>query len=152
MMTILLAEDDLDFGSILKQYLQLHNFEVIWAKDGNEAFDFFRNAEFTICILDVMMPKMDGFSLAEKIIEMNSEMPFLFLTARDLKEDKIKGLKLGADDYINKPFEADELILRIKNILRRSQNTIVKPLESVINNKKLMSFSIHSIQLLRFRP
>lgn len=132
-MTILLAEDDLDFGGILKQYLQLHNYEVVWAKDGDEAFDLFKKIEFSICILDVMMPKMDGFSLAEKIIDIKPEVPFIFLTARSLKEDKIKGLKLGADDYINKPFEADELILRIKNILKRSQNTLLKPVESIVN-------------------
>ena len=121
MKQLLLAEDDLDFGSILKQYLELHNFKVIWTKDGAEAFEAFQKDRFSICVLDVMMPKLDGFSLAEKIITLNPEMPFLFLTARGQKEDKIKGLKLGADDYIIKPFEADELILRIQNILKRSE-------------------------------
>ncbi|MDT7832413.1 response regulator transcription factor [Flavobacteriaceae bacterium S356] len=123
MKQLLLAEDDLDFGSILKQYLELHHFKVIWAKDGMEAFDAFQKDSFAMCILDVMMPRLDGFSLAEKIIASSPEMPFLFLTARGQKEDKIKGLKLGADDYIIKPFEADELILRIQNILKRSQKT-----------------------------
>lgn len=124
MKQILLAEDDLDFGSILKQYLELHHFKVIWAKDGMAAFEAFQKNNFSICVLDVMMPKLDGFSLAEKIIALHPEMPFLFLTARGQKEDKIKGLKLGADDYIIKPFEADELILRIQNILKRSQQEI----------------------------
>jgi DNA-binding response OmpR family regulator len=120
MKKVLLAEDDLDFGTMLKQYLELNKFLVTWAKDGNEGLDVFKNDDFDICILDVMMPIMDGFSLAEKIIDMNPDIPFLFLTARKTKEDKIKGLKLGADDYIVKPFEAEEFIFRIKNILNRT--------------------------------
>lgn len=132
MKQLLLAEDDLDFGSILKQYLELHDFQVTWTKDGVEAFEAFQKGNFSMCILDVMMPKLDGFSLAEKIIALSPEMPFLFLTARGQKEDKIKGLKLGADDYIIKPFEADELILRIQNILKRSQKeTAILPQEEI---------------------
>jgi len=118
---ILLAEDDFDFAMILKHYLDIHNFEVFWAKDGEEALDIFQKEDFKICIFDVMMPKIDGFTLAEKIIKINPEVPFVFLTARKLKDDKIKGLKLGADDYIVKPFEADELVLRLNNILKRSE-------------------------------
>lgn len=127
--TVLLAEDDFDFGSILKQYLEIHNFEVTWVKDGKEALDIFMleanniNA-FNICVFDVMMPKMDGFTLAEKIIHNSPETPFVFLTAKKMKEDKIKGLQLGADDYIVKPFEADILVLRLKNILKRTQKNI----------------------------
>lgn len=120
MKRILLAEDDIDFGTMLKQYLELNKFSVVWAKDGKEGLEVFNTGNFDICILDVMMPVMDGFTLAEKIIEINPEIPFLFLTARKTKEDRIKGLKLGADDYIVKPFEAEELILRIKNILNRA--------------------------------
>ncbi|MGY0407113.1 MAG: response regulator transcription factor [Polaribacter sp.] len=120
---ILLAEDDADFGSILKQYLEMAGFSVTWAKDGKQAFEFFQKNNFNICVLDVMMPKLDGFSLAEKIMEVNLEIPFIFLTARKMKVDKLKGLKLGADDYIVKPFEADELVLRLNNILKRSQKS-----------------------------
>ncbi|WP_291150130.1 response regulator transcription factor [Flavobacterium sp. UBA7680] len=119
MKKLLLAEDDHDFAAILKQYLELHQFEVIWAENGEIALDYFKNQTFDICIFDVMMPKLDGFSLAEKIITINPETPFIFLTARKLKEDKIIGLKLGADDYIAKPFEVDELVLRLQNILKR---------------------------------
>ena len=119
MKRLLLAEDDFDFAGILKKYLELHQFEVIWAQNGEIALDYFKNQAFDICIFDVMMPKLDGFSLAEKIIIINPEIPFIFLTARKLKEDKIIGLKLGADDYIIKPFEVDELILRLNNILKR---------------------------------
>lgn len=118
---ILLAEDDYDFASVLKQYLELFEYEVSWAQNGEEALVRFELDTFDICIFDVMMPKMDGFTLAEKIININPEIPFVFLTARKLKEDRIIGLKLGADDYIAKPFEAEELILRLKNILKRSQ-------------------------------
>ena len=121
MKKILLAEDDADFASVLKQYLELYNYEVIWAENGEVAITIFQKESFDICIFDVMMPKMDGFTLAEKIIIINPDIPFVFLTARKLKEDKIIGLKLGADDYIVKPFEAEELILRLTNILRRSQ-------------------------------
>ncbi|CAC9975405.1 DNA-binding response regulator [Flavobacterium sp. WLB] len=119
MKKLLLAEDDHDFAAILKQYLELHQFEVIWAENGEIALDYFKNQIFDICVFDVMMPKLDGFSLAEKIITINPETPFIFLTARKLKEDKIIGLKLGADDYIVKPFEVDELVLRLQNILKR---------------------------------
>lgn len=118
---ILLAEDDFDFGSILKQYLELHNYTVIWAKDGKEAFDIFAKRKFDICVFDVMMPKMDGFTLAEKVIDLNPEVPFIFLTAKKMKEDKIRGLKLGADDYIVKPFEADILVLKLQNIMKRTK-------------------------------
>ncbi|WP_378175122.1 response regulator transcription factor [Aquimarina sp. SS2-1] len=120
---VLLAEDDFDFGSILKQYLELHGYKVVWAQDGKEALKLFSEEEFDICVFDVMMPKMDGFTLAEKVIEINPETPFVFLTAKKMKEDKIRGLKLGADDYIVKPFEADILVLRLQNILKRSQRT-----------------------------
>ncbi|MEO7976136.1 response regulator transcription factor [Flavobacterium sp.] len=118
---ILLVEDDSDYASILKQYLQFSGFRVTWAKNGKEALLGLPSAQPDICILDVMMPEMDGFSLAEKIVEDYPETPFVFLTAKALQEDKIKGLKLGADDYIVKPFEVEELILRIGNILKRSQ-------------------------------
>lgn len=118
---ILLAEDDFDYASILKQYLEISGFKVTWAKDGAEALGQFPAVQPDICVFDVMMPKMDGFTLAEKIIATHPEVPVVFLTAKGLKEDKIKGLKLGADDYVVKPFEADELILRINNILKRSQ-------------------------------
>jgi DNA-binding response OmpR family regulator len=128
MKKVLLAEDDIDFAHVLKQYLEIHQFEVNWTKDGEEAWKTFQKETFDIGIFDVMMPKMDGFTLAEKCINYNPDVPFLFLTARNQSEDKIKGLKLGADDYIVKPFEADELVLRLNNILKRtSKISITKP-------------------------
>lgn len=130
MKKILLAEDDADFAKVLKQYLELFDFEVHWVSDGEEAFSEFKKGDFQFCILDIMMPKLDGFTLAEKIVNHNPEVPFLFLTAKRLKEDKIRGLKLGADDYIVKPFEADELVLRIQNILKRSEKVISPTFEN----------------------
>lgn len=123
MKQILLAEDDIDFGNILKQYLEISGYQVTWEKDGKAALERFQKDMFNICVFDVMMPKLDGFTLAEKVIELKPETPFIFLTARKLKEDKIRGLKLGADDYIVKPFEADELVLRLQNILKRTEKT-----------------------------
>ncbi|ESU27151.1 two-component system, transcriptional regulatory protein [Flavobacterium limnosediminis JC2902] len=131
MKKILLAEDDTDFALVLKQYLELYGYTVVWAKDGEEALQMFQNEAFSICIFDVMMPKIDGFTLAEKIIKVNPETPFIFLTAKKMKEDKIKGLKLGADDYIVKPFEADELVLRINNILKRTGKNDVSISEKI---------------------
>ena len=127
---LLLVEDDYDFGSILKQYLEVHGYQVSWAINGQKALEFLKKEEempFSIAVLDVMMPEIDGFQLAEKIIQQSPEVPFIFLTARKLKEDKIKGLKLGADDYIVKPFDADILVLRIQNILRRTQQHTKQP-------------------------
>jgi len=117
---ILLAEDDTDLGNVLSQYLSMQGFEVILARDGEKAWEFFQDKPADICVLDVMMPKMDGFEVAVKIKHKSPDVPFLFLTAKSLKEDRIKGLKIGADDYICKPFDVDELVLRINNILRRT--------------------------------
>lgn len=128
---ILLAEDDFDYASILRQYLEISGFTVTWAKDGAEALAIFPETKPDICVFDVMMPLMDGFTLAENIIADYPETPIVFLTAKGMKEDKIRGLKLGADDYVVKPFEADELILRINNILKRSQRLqVTLPKES----------------------
>lgn len=119
MIPILLAEDDVDFGGLLKQYLEIHDFEVTWVRDGVEALESLQISEPAICVFDVMMPKMDGFTLAEKVVELYPDLPFVFLTARKLKEDKIKGLKLGANDYIEKPFEADVLVLKLQNMVKQ---------------------------------
>ena len=155
MKRLLLAEDDFDFAAILKQYLELHQFEVIWAENGEIALDYFKNQTFDICVFDVMMPKMDGFSLAEKIITINPEIPFIFLTARKLKKDKIIGLKLGADDYIVKPFEVDELVLRLQNILKRIEqkrsldgNNIIEIGSYIFDNERLTLNNKNHVQQL----
>ncbi len=118
-MKILLAEDDIDFGNILSQYVSLSGFEVTLARNGREAWDMFHASRPDMCVLDVMMPEMDGFTLAEKMRTEEPGIPFIFLTAKSLREDIIRGLKLGADDYITKPFDPEMLMLRINNILKR---------------------------------
>lgn len=116
---ILLAEDDLNLGLLLVDYLETEGFEVRLCKDGELALKVFQNGHFDLCLLDVMMPKLDGFTLARNIREKNGKIPILFITARSLKEDKLKGYGLGADDYITKPFDEDELLWKIRAILRR---------------------------------
>ena len=123
-MKVLLAEDDRDFGNILSQYLTMSGFEVDLATDGQKAWDRFNSKKPDICVFDVMMPEMDGFTLAEKVRSVSPSMPFIFLTAKSMKEDIIRGLKLGADDYITKPFDPDALVLRINNILRRVYSSV----------------------------
>ena len=117
---ILLVEDDGNLGYILKEYLSMYDFEVTWSKDGEEGFQSFEQGDFDLCILDVMMPKTDGFTLAKKIKNINREMPLIFLTAKALKVDKLRGFKIGADDYIVKPVDEEELIARIRAIINRS--------------------------------
>jgi DNA-binding response OmpR family regulator len=116
---ILLVEDDPNFGSILKDYLILNDYEVTLAKNGMEGFEKFKKDIFDLCILDVMMPYKDGYTLAKEIREKNKEVPIVFLTAKSMKEDVLKGYKVGADDYLNKPFDSEVLLMKIKAIMQR---------------------------------
>lgn len=116
---ILLVEDDNNFGSILRDYLTLHSYETTLAKNGIEGLEKFRKHNYDLCILDVMMPFKDGFSLASDIRAINDEVPLIFLTAKSLKEDVIKGFKIGADDYLIKPFDSEILLFKIKSIFKR---------------------------------
>ncbi|PIF43198.1 DNA-binding response OmpR family regulator [Chryseobacterium sp. 52] len=146
---ILLAEDDADFGMILKQYLELEDFEVEWFQNPLDIVSIL-NADlpFDIGILDIMMPNMDGFSLAKKILKEKSDFPLLFLTAKNQKIDRLTGLKIGADDYISKPCDPEELILRIKNILKRIQPAIVQQ-QTKIN---IGEYSLDTEKLLLSHP
>jgi len=117
---ILLVEDDANLGYILKEYLQVYDFNVEWARDGEAGLVQFKKSQYDLCILDVMMPKMDGFTLAEKIKSFDPDVPVIFLTAKALKIDKLKGFKIGADDYIVKPVDEEELMARIHAIIKRS--------------------------------
>ena len=117
---ILLVEDDENLGYVIQDLLSMNGYKVHLARDGKEGLLFFNKSKYDLCLIDVMMPKKDGFELAEDIQKVNNSVPLVFLTARNQKEDKIKGLKLGADDYITKPFDSDEFLLRVKAILRRS--------------------------------
>jgi two-component system, OmpR family, response regulator len=123
---ILLAEDDQNLGSLLSEYLEAKDFEVTLATDGMMAFEFFMKKTFDFCILDVMMPKKDGFSLSKDIRTRNPSIPIVFLTAKSMAEDTLKGFSLGGDDYITKPFSMEELLVRIQAILKRVQPVLNK--------------------------
>jgi DNA-binding response OmpR family regulator len=130
---ILYVEDDEVLAFITKDNLELQGYEISHYLDGVAALEAYKKSKFDLCIVDIMLPKMDGFTLAKKIREIDIEIPILFLTAKSLKEDKIKGLKLGADDYITKPFNLEELILKIEIFLKRKK---------VISEEKKTTFSI----------
>ncbi len=120
---ILLAEDDPNFGRILTDYLALNNYDVTLAKDGVEGFIYYKNNDYDLIILDVMMPRKDGFSLAADIRKKDKDTPIIFLSARTLKEDVLKGYKVGADDYLTKPFDSEVLLYKINAIFNRSTKT-----------------------------
>ncbi len=116
---ILLVEDDPNFGTILKDYLTINNYDVTHARNGMEGFEKFKRTDYDLCILDVMMPYKDGFTLAKEIKDKNKEVPIIFLTAKSLKEDVLRGYQVGADDYLNKPFDSEVLLMKIKAIMQR---------------------------------
>jgi len=117
---ILLAEDDENLGSLLREYLNAKNYVTKLFPDGLQALEAFKEEDFDLCIIDIMMPRMDGFALAREIRKLNTGVPFIFLTAKSMQEDVLEGFSLGADDYITKPFSMEELVYRIKAILRRA--------------------------------
>jgi DNA-binding response OmpR family regulator len=136
---VLLVEDDTNFGKVLKNYLELNDFVVELARDGILGLNAFRTEKFDICMLDVMMPNMDGFTLAEEIRNIDPEVPLFFLTAKNMKDDVLTGYKLGADDYILKPFDSEVLIHKIKAVLKRNQEFLEKNPE--VFNYKFGKFS-----------
>lgn len=121
---VLLAEDDPNLGLLLNQFLRAKGFETTLCNDGEVAYDTFVNGSFNFLILDVMMPKKDGFALAKDIRGIDKSVPILFLTAKGMKEDKLKGFEIGADDYLTKPFSMEELLARMNAVLKRTNNTI----------------------------
>lgn len=121
---VLLVEDEKNFGTLLRDYLGMNGFAVTLCENGEEGSKAFASGNFDVCVLDVMMPKKDGFSLAGEIRSQNKQVPLLFLTARSMREDMIKGYNLGADDYITKPFDSEVLLLKLRAILNRSQHAI----------------------------
>ncbi|MCS6832034.1 MAG: response regulator transcription factor [Flammeovirgaceae bacterium] len=120
---ILLVEDDQNLGQVLKEYLEVKGFEPTLCRDGEAGLKSYQSGEYDLCLFDVMMPKIDGFSLAQKIRKKDEKTPIIFLTAKSMKEDTIQGFQVGADDYITKPFSMEELLMRIKAILRRTDKT-----------------------------
>jgi len=118
-----MVEDDKNFGTVMKSYLSLHEYEVEWVDDGAQALRVFESQIFDLCILDVMLPHVDGFTIATEIRKKNDHIPIIFLTAKTLKKDILEGFRIGADDYITKPFDSEVLLMKIKAILKR--NTVL---------------------------
>ncbi len=121
---ILLVEDEENFGSLLKNYLELSNYDTVWCKTGTEAYSVFSQNDFDLCILDIMLPHMDGFTLAKKIREKSKSTPLFFLTAKNAKVDIKEGYSVGADDYLTKPFDTEILLLKITALFNRKTETI----------------------------
>ncbi|GAA4779994.1 response regulator transcription factor [Olivibacter ginsenosidimutans] len=169
---LLFVEDEKDLGNVVKQYLEFMGFSVIWHTHAKNAYDdYIADPNFHLLLIDIQLPDYDGFELAEKISKVNNQQAFLFLTARNEKKDRIYGLKIGADDYINKPFDIDELVLRIKNIIRRNNgvnNSLEHPAETTpvqvmgdllfykellklsFPNQKAVSLTLREAQLLMY--
>lgn len=166
--TIFLVEDDLSFGSVLKSYLELNDFFVDWVDDGKYAVDHFRKGVYDICILDVMLPHVDGFTIAGEIRKINNIVPIIFLTAKKLKEDVLKGYGSGGDDYVTKPFDTEILLAKIRAILSRREfqagtkdifeigkfvfNARLRTLTSGNDEKKLSPKEAQLLELLALNP
>lgn len=150
MTRILVVEDDPNLGQILSEYLQLKGFVTTLCTDGEKGFEKFKTEKYDFCILDVMMPKKDGFTLAKEIREIDKTIPVIFLTAKSMKEDTIEGLKIGADDYLTKPFSMEELILRVQAILRRSGAKSDQ--SNTVNRFELGGLTFHYDRSLLERP
>ncbi|HUV01416.1 MAG TPA: response regulator transcription factor [Bacteroidales bacterium] len=165
---IFLVEDDLSFGSVLKSYLELNDYSVDWIDDGKYAMDHFRKGSFDICILDVMLPHVDGFTIAAEIRKINITVPIVFLTAKKLKDDVLKGYGVGGDDYITKPFDTDILLAKIRAIVARHDfqtgtkdifeigkfifNARLRTLASGDEEKKLSPKEAQLLELLAITP
>ena len=117
-----MVEDDENFGAVMKSYLSIHDYDVEWVDDGATALGVFNNDTFDLCLLDVMLPHVDGFTIAAEIRKLNEHIPIIFLTAKTLKKDILEGFRLGADDYITKPFDSEVLLMKIKAILKRNSS------------------------------
>ncbi len=129
---LLLVEDEENFGSVLKNYLELYDFEIDWAKDGNVGYNLALTKDYHLYIFDVMMPYKDGFTLAAEVKKQRPQIPFIFLTAKSMKEDQLRGFKLGADDFITKPFDSELLLYKIKAILGRTTSVQEEKLKETI--------------------
>jgi len=165
---IFLVEDDLSFGSVLKSYLELNDYSVDWIDDGKYAMDHFRKGSFDICILDIMLPHVDGFTIAAEIRKINITVPIVFLTAKKLKDDVLKGYGVGGDDYITKPFDTDILLAKIRAIVARHDfqtgtkdifeigkfifNARLRTLASGDEEKKLSPKEAQLLELLAINP
>ncbi len=145
--SILLAEDDESFGGVLRDYLSLNGYAVKLCSDGEVALSAFETGKFDLVISDVMMPAKDGFSLAEEIRKINGGIPLVFLTARSQKEDVLRGYRIGADDYISKPFDSEILLFKLKSVLSRNRN-VQEQLNSVAIGKFIFNISERTLSIL----
>lgn len=130
--SILLVEDDMNLGFVIQDNLKMNGYDVVLSQDGKAGLKAFGVGKYDLCLLDIMMPKKDGFGVAEDIRKIDGQVPIIFLTAKTMVEDKIKGFKIGADDYITKPFSSEELILRIEAVLRRSSSSLTNEVSTAV--------------------
>lgn len=142
---ILLIEDEVDLGNVIRQYLEVMDFEVVWVTNGRKALETFKASPsaFDILLIDVSLPEMNGFDLANMVVRIDSNAAFLFLTARNEKSDRLQGLKIGADDYITKPFDIEELVLRIRNIIKRKLSGFTPPPPAVSSVLEIGNIKFH---------
>jgi two-component system, OmpR family, response regulator len=148
---ILLVEDDQNFGDVLRSYLEMHDYEVELAVDGELGLAAFKKGSYDLVITDVMMPKKDGFTLAKDIRTIDKDVPMIFLTAKTLKEDVLEGFKIGADDYITKPFNSEELLFRVKAVMRR----LAKPIDAQEDQREFIISDYHfdyALRILTYKP
>ncbi len=145
--SLFFVEDDLSFGTVLKSYLEICNFSVLWLDDGKHALSTFKDGSFDLCLLDVMLPHIDGFSIGREIRAINPNIPIIYLTAKSLKEDIITGYKLGADDYIIKPFDADVLLYKIAVVLKRTEGNTVADTQLFEIGKYTFDHKLREIRL-----
>ena len=142
--TLLLVEDDTNFGAVLKDFLTFNDYDVVHAVDGEDGWKKFNSDKYDLCILDVMMPKKDGFTLAKEIREVNKQVPIIFLTAKSMKSDVLHGYQVGADDYLNKPFDSEVLLYKIKAITERGGAETAEAEENTQTEFKIGSFTFDS--------
>lgn len=141
---LLLVEDDTNFGAVLKDFLTFNDYDVVHAVDGEDGWKKFNSDKYDLCILDVMMPKKDGFTLAKEIREVNKQVPIIFLTAKSMKSDVLHGYQVGADDYLNKPFDSEVLLYKIKAITERGGAETAEAEENTQTEFKIGSFTFDS--------
>ncbi len=143
---LLLVEDDVNFGFVLKSYLEMNEFDVVLVSDGKDAFPCLKKNDFQLCILDVMLPNVDGFTIAKEIRKENKNIPIIFLTAKSLKDDVLEGFKAGADDYLTKPFDSEVLLVKIKAIIRRNANLFEKIDDKINIGKYIFNTQLRTLQ------
>ncbi len=142
---ILLAEDDENLGTLLREYLNVKSYDADWFINGEKAYKSFIKGHYDLCILDVMMPVKDGYTLAREIRMTNTDIPIIFLTAKSLKEDIIEGFKAGADDYISKPFSMEELLFRVEAVIRRTKERCSRSSPDRIPDRELFVLSEYAV-------